>query len=56
MNSEFPLSGNCQETSDTNWLDLSSIDSDIRIIIDRWKELPDVSRQKVLKLVESVSR
>jgi hypothetical protein len=41
--------------SDSNWLNLSSIDVTLRMIIDEWDVLPVNMRQAIQKLVESRS-
>ena len=55
-NSEDSLSANSQQTGDSNWLDLSTIDADLREIIDRWEALSEESRRRLLNLVEDVAR
>ena len=46
-NSGNPLSGNGQETGATNWLDLTSIDIQRRLVIDCWHLLCDEERQRM---------
>ena len=49
---EIPLSGNGQETGGTNWLDLSSIDADLRSVLATWEQLSDDSKNQILWLVQ----
>ena len=44
-NSGIPLSGNGQETGDSNWLDLALIDNQLRVVIECWHLLCDEKRQ-----------
>ncbi len=46
----FPLSGNCQESSVSDWLDLSSIDTELRQLIVAWKGLSKSVQEEILKL------
>ena len=45
--SEIPLSGNSQETGGTSWLDLTSIDIELRYVIEHWNLLSDEGKQRI---------
>lgn len=46
------LPGYCQETDGTNWLDLSSVDTRLRAIIEAWGNLPKHIRDVVSLLCD----
>lgn len=54
-NQQTPSAANALHLNDSNWLDLSSIDVTLRMIIDEWDVLPVNMQQAIQKLVESRS-
>ena len=54
-NQQTPSAANALHLNDSNWLDLSSIDVTLRMIIDEWDVLPVNMRQAIQKLVASRS-
>jgi hypothetical protein len=52
-NQQTPGAANALHLNNSNWLDLSSIDVTLLIIINEWDALPVNMRQAIQKLVES---
>lgn len=54
-NSRNSLSGNCQESGVSEWLDLSSIDARLRFVIDAWQTLGDQQMEEIIATCRSNS-
>jgi hypothetical protein len=52
-NQETPSAANALHDSDSNCLNLASIDADLRVVIGAWGFLPHNIRQAIIMLVES---
>jgi hypothetical protein len=52
-NFENPLSGNCQEIDGTTWLDLASVDTELRYVIERWNRLSDKGRHQIVDICQN---
>ena len=50
-NTDPALSGICQENGDGDWLDLASIDAELRAVIHSWSHLSIEVKQDILKLI-----